>query len=151
MIRLALLLLVFVSTSCRTLYQARSPLQTIARVESLQLEEGSGLIASEKHPGLFWTLNDSGNRPVLFLMDGRGRSVGSFRVDGAKNQDWETITTEDSGGLWIGDVGNNANKRMDLTLYRVEEPEPVEGRISRLQVDQQVEIHYPDQLSFGCI
>ena len=42
-------------------------------------------------PGIYWTLNDSGNDPLMFAFDEQGRSRGTFSVDGADNFDWESM------------------------------------------------------------
>ena len=37
-----------------------------------RIGESSGVVASRKHPGLLWTINDSGGDPMLFLSDTAG-------------------------------------------------------------------------------
>ena len=34
-----------------------------------------------------------------------------------KNTDWEDLTHDNNGNLYIGEFGNNANKRRDLKIY----------------------------------
>jgi hypothetical protein len=97
------------------------------------LSESSGLVASRRQPGLFWTHNDSGNAAQIFAIDGQGHLRGRFAVEGARNVDWEAITIDADGHLWIGDIGDNLNRRDDQRLLRVDEPTvplqgpPVEG------------------------
>jgi len=47
-----------------------------------ELPEGSGVAASRRTPGRFWSHNDSGD-PVLFALDGDGRVIGRLRIAGA--------------------------------------------------------------------
>jgi len=54
------------------------------------LTEGSGLAASRRTPGRFWSHNDSGD-PVLFALDGDGRVIGRLRIAGAVVEDWEAL------------------------------------------------------------
>ncbi len=93
------------------------------------LHESSGVAASRRHPGVFWTHNDSGGRPVVYAVDATGRLLGSVTILGAANIDWEDIALApcpDGAGdcLTIADTGDNAERRQDIVLYRVPEPEP---------------------------
>ena len=92
------------------------------------IREASALVASQQFPGVYWTLNDSGNAPMIFAVDERGAPRGTFRVTGATNVDWEALQLGpgDDGGfaLYIGDVGDNAQLRRNPVIYRVPEPEP---------------------------
>ena len=89
------------------------------------LTESSGVAVSRAQPGVLWTLNDSGNDPLLFATDTLGRDLGTFRVTGARNEDWEAIRVARCGPrtcLYIGDIGDNAERRHDIVIYRVPEP-----------------------------
>jgi len=85
-------------------------------------------VASRTWPGVYWTLNDSGNSPDLYAFDELGHMRATYRVDGAKNEDWEALQLGPgkNGGfdLFIGDVGDNDFERRDVTIYRIPEPEP---------------------------
>ena len=86
------------------------------------IDEASGLTASNRHSGVFWTLNDSGGTPRLFAINDQRELLSTLMVKGATNVDWEAITSDGQGHLYIGDFGNNANQRRDLAIYRVQEP-----------------------------
>ena len=89
------------------------------------LSESSAAAASRAQPGVIWTLNDSGNSPWLYAVDTAGHPLGTFRVVGAGNFDWETLTTSPCPAgscLIIGDTGDNPEIRPSVTLYRVPEP-----------------------------
>lgn len=62
--------------------------------------------------------NDSGNSPHLYLLNLSGKIVKKVLISNAKNVDWEDIAC-DNEYLYIGDIGNNSNKRSDLKIYRV--------------------------------
>ncbi|MGE3910938.1 MAG: hypothetical protein AB7K36_16390 [Chloroflexota bacterium] len=114
------------TTSQATCAYART--RRLAQVNDAGIREASGLVASQQYPGVYWTLNDSGNGPNLYAFDQDGRPRGTFQVTGAGNQDWEALQRgpDGNGGqaLYIGDVGDNDYQRGVLTIYRVPEPEP---------------------------
>lgn len=94
----------------------------VGRLDHKLIPESSGLINSRKHPGVFWTHNDSGNGPTLFAVTREGKGVGQFTL-GVRNNDWEAITADDEGHLYVGDTGNNDRRRDRVIVYRVDEPD----------------------------
>ena len=89
-----------------------------------ELPEGSGLAASRRTPGRFWTHNDSG-QPVLVALDSNGKVVGRLEIAGARVEDWEAIAVGPCPGgscIYIGDIGDNDAERRDISIYRVAEP-----------------------------
>lgn len=124
----------------------------IGRVSDIEIAESSGLIASRTMPGLFWTHNDSGDSPRLFLLDGKGKTTATLRVKNAEAVDWEDISQIRRNGkdhLLIADVGNNARRRMQVQLYLMEEPivprkdpdKPFAGEVSTIQT---IRVQYED-------
>lgn len=79
--------------------------------------ESSGLTF---YNGQSYTISDSGNDPIVYAFDiERPDSVVSITMpDGIKNKDWESITSDDQGNLYIADIGNNKNKRDGLKFYK---------------------------------
>jgi hypothetical protein len=114
-----------------------------------RIGESSGVIASRKHPGLLWTMNDSGGDPVLFLTDTTGASLGAYRVSAATNVDWETLGRGRCGQdecLFIGDTGDNGERRRSVTLYRIPEPVPLSPpRDAVVDGTRAVRVEYPDR------
>jgi hypothetical protein len=99
----------------------------IATLEDSRITESSGIVASRKNPGIYWTHNDSGDEPLLYAFDRTGRSRGTWRIPQATNIDWEDIAIGPSPqrGRWYlyaGDIGDNDRNRRDIVIYRVEEP-----------------------------
>lgn len=89
------------------------------------LKESSGLAQGRRDPGLFWSHNDAGNSPVLYGVSSDGSLEATIRVQGASHDDWEDIAAGPCGGsscLFVGDIGDNSEKRGTITIYRVEEP-----------------------------
>jgi hypothetical protein len=111
------------------------------------LRESSGLAHSGRVPGLFWTINDSGNPAELFATDSTGRDLGLFRVTGAENVDWETLARGRCGPrtcLYIGDVGDNRERRDLVMVYRVFEPESIAGGEGVVRTSPVLRFRYED-------
>ena len=97
------------------------------KIESAEIKESSGLAASKCQPDVFWTHNDSGDEAFIYAVNKKGEKLGTWRVAGAKADDWEDIAgTKTASGecvLFIGDIGNNTRVRDEFTIYRVREPQ----------------------------
>jgi hypothetical protein len=115
------------------------------RLHSEAITESSGLVASRTYEGVFWTHNDSGDTPRIFAINRLGELLVEVTVLGAHHQDWEDIAIDDTGHLFLGDIGNNRNKRLDLTVYRVPEPDPRSDTRS-VQVDRTLPFRYANQV-----
>jgi len=100
----------------------------MTQVWNKSLTEASGLAASRRWPGVFWTVTDAHNPPDLFAFDQQGQALGKFRVAGANNVDWEAVQvgpdTLGGSALYVGDIGDNDEKRRNGVIYRVAEPDP---------------------------
>ncbi len=96
------------------------------RLADPRVDELSGLAASRLHPGVLYGINDSGGGPTVYAIDESGATVAALSLDGATATDWEAIAPGwDADGtpvLWIGDIGNNDNKRSTVRLYKITEP-----------------------------
>ncbi len=100
--------------------------QIVGKIKSNEITESSGLIASRCNKDVFWTHNDSGDAAFIYAINARGEKLGTWKVSGAKNKDWEDIATfkNEKGEcfLYIGDIGNNERLKSEFTVYRVKEP-----------------------------
>jgi len=137
------------SVDAQARWQVRLPLEArrTGTFRNPRLTESSGVVASRRYPGVFWTFNDSGNPPDLFATDSNGRDLGTFRVTGARNYDWEAITRGPCGKsecLYIADTGDNDEIRRSAHLYRVPEPAPGVGARGITARAEDLELRYPD-------
>lgn len=111
------------------------------RLESLAIVEASGLAcAGAKH----WVVNDGGGGPMVYQIDGTGRDLGDYRIDGAGNTDWEDLAiveTEEGVDLLIADVGDNGGIRDDVSLYLARLPAE-DG--STAPAYRHLRVRYPD-------
>lgn len=87
--------------------------EEVCSIRDWEISESSGLAASLRYPGYFWTHNDSGDEPRLFLVDRFGETRAVVRVLGEAT-DWEDMCCfqhADQNWLLIGDVGDNSETR----------------------------------------
>lgn len=99
----------------------------VGTIKSEEINESSGLVQSRCQTDVFWTHNDSGDKEFIYAINEKGDKLGTWKVENAKNIDWEDIATfKDAAGkcfLYIGDIGNNEYKKNQLTIYKVAEPQ----------------------------
>jgi len=79
------------------------------------LKEVSGLYIETSEE--MWWHNDGGSHPALYQTDGRGKLLKEINLATIQNKDWEDITNDDEGRIYIGDFGNNLNQRKDLKIF----------------------------------
>jgi hypothetical protein len=93
--------------------------QTLTKIKKLdnKLHEISGL--AKLNDSCLIAHNDGGNKAVLFLLNFEGEIIHEVEISNAKNVDWEDITIDSKGSIYIADIGNNSNKRKDLCIYKI--------------------------------
>ena len=106
-----LVALFLITTNCQT-----GKLKIIADLPHT-LKEVSGT-ETTKQSNLIWTLNDGGNKPRLYGLNKNGVIKKEIKIN-AKNHDWEDLTSDKQGNIYIGDFGNNLNKRKNLVILKV--------------------------------
>jgi plastocyanin len=109
---------------------AYGPPRQIGILTDRYIRESSGLARSLFDPDAFWTHNDSGDVPRLFLLDRNGKTLATLVIEGAQTIDWEDMASFKRGTynyLLIGDVGDNFAQRHQYTLYIIEEPRIARG------------------------
>jgi hypothetical protein len=104
-------------------------------VSEAEVTEASGLAASRRHADTVWVHNDSGDSARLFALGTDGQPRGALLLDGASARDWEDLATgpgpDNEPALFVGDIGDNASVRTDITVWRVPEPAALSGTASR--------------------
>jgi len=114
-----------------------------------EVRESSGLGISRTHPGVIWTHNDSGDRPRFYAIDSTATLLATFDVEGAGARDWEAMEVgscprpRDGSCLYLADFGDNDFARESVTIYVIEEPDPVQGD-GKVTVLGAVAFVYPD-------
>ncbi|OAB77352.1 hypothetical protein ULVI_12680 [Cochleicola gelatinilyticus] len=91
-------------------------------------------------------IEDSGNAPTIYGYDIQKKLVAqTITITNAKNTDWEDLASDLDGNLYIGDFGNNHNKRNDLSIYKVERV----GSISEKETEAtKTSFSFEDQVQF---
>lgn len=118
-----LLSLILISASSAD--QLFSSQRAIATITDERLVEASGLEESYENPGYFWTHNDSGGEPVLYLIDRQGKVRMELELKGIRNRDWEEIVTVKEGSesfIYVAEIGDNNAVYDQLSLIKVREP-----------------------------
>ena len=129
--------------------------EIVGTIKTGEITESSGLVASRCQPNVFWTHNDSGDGAFIFALNEKGEKLGTFKVEDAKNRDWEDLGTfKTTGGecfLYPADIGNNVKVRGESTIYRVKEPTLAESdksssrkKPSKTEDAQKIKFDYPD-------
>lgn len=133
--------------ACNPKNQTRQSKEDTLKVEfSLpnKLKEVSG-IALSKDKKMIWAIEDQGNKNVIYGLDEKGILVGDVLVENAENRDWEDMTTDAQGNIYIGDFGNNVNARQDLAILKVDLQNASQ---TSTKVIQTTKFHYQGQTEF---
>ncbi|MBM4359450.1 MAG: hypothetical protein FJ096_15205 [Deltaproteobacteria bacterium] len=118
----------------------------VGNLDAPELDEISGLAASALHPGVYFVHNDSGDLPRFYAIDGVGKRLATYDVDGAFAVDWEDAAAGPCPAgrcLYFADIGDNLAKRTTLTVYRVTEPSAIEPGSHHL-ASEPLAFSYPD-------
>lgn len=123
----ALLIVVALAAAIRRADAETTPLPIVPHTQvsvmsDPRIVESSGLAASQKHPGIVYTINDSGDVARVFAVDvATGKVVGVTTVANAKWDDAEAMAIR-AGKLWVADVGANRGVGTERALYAFDEP-----------------------------
>jgi hypothetical protein len=100
----------------------------LGEIADPRLNEASGLAASRRNRGCYYTHNDSGGRPRVYVLDRKGRIRATIRLTGAENVDWEDIALApgekaETHDVCVADIGDNRAERAEVVIYRFPEPD----------------------------
>lgn len=110
-----------------------------AKIEFKGKREVSGMIRAAK-PNEFWGHHDKGNDPELFRFHENGKVLQRIVFTGLKNDDWEAITRDPQGRLYIGAIGDNDRKKDMYRIIRFTEPSTRARSLTRYDL---IEFQYP--------
>ena len=127
--------------NCQTASQSK--LEIVAKLPK-SIKEASACEIS-KVSDLVWTVEDQKNEPVLFGFTKDGKLMKEIRITNVENNDWEDLTSDDEGNLYIGDFGNNDNERKNLAIYKINAADLDKETDEAKAV---VQFYYPEQKEF---
>jgi len=104
-----------------------------------EVKESSAIVALPES-GQYLTLNDAGNQPDLYQLNETGQIIKTIALK-VSNEDWEDMTSDGQGNIYIADTGNNKYKRKELTIYKL--------RLDAPDKIQQINFTYEDQKRFA--
>ncbi len=103
------------------------------------LQESSGLMHTDS---LIYTHGDSGTPEIFYafrIIDDKVVLSGNYEIEDVTNIDWEDITSDKKGSIYVGDFGNNGNNRKNLKIFKLN---------TSLQVTDSISFEYPDQTEY---
>ncbi|MEM7106961.1 MAG: hypothetical protein AAF519_01955, partial [Bacteroidota bacterium] len=89
-------------------------------------------------------INDHGN-PFLYFIDTSSYRIKKTIYLNNQIKDWEDITLSDNEDIYIGDFGNNFNKRKDLKIYKIPSSKDSSENIVTAEI---IRFSLPDQTQF---
>lgn len=102
-----------------------SDAQTLTQLPVHTFPEVSGMAASEKYPGRYYFVNDSGDGGKFYAMDLPTGRIQQVEIQGFKGWDSEALTLGPCGKratcIFVGDIGDNSNRRKFIRIAAVQE------------------------------
>lgn len=107
-------------------------------------QEISGMIYHSSKQKL-WMLEDKGNPAELYVYAPDGTLEQTIAINNQKNTDWEDLSQDVQGNIYIGDFGNNDNNRQDLKILKIKYNDLSNKSID---ISQTTTFYYEDQQDF---
>ncbi|CAM1343038.1 hypothetical protein [Tenacibaculum amylolyticum] len=137
--KIGIIVTFIILTSCTNYSQVNSVISLPKK-----LKEVSGVEMVASNPNLLWMHNDSGNKSKLYQVNLEGKVEKTVTIN-AKNIDWEDITSDEEGNIYLADFGNNANTRKELVILKLNGND----LITKKAIDPvKIRFTYPDQKKF---
>lgn len=122
-------------------------------IQSFEITEASGLVASRQNPGVLWLHNDSGS--TLYAVSTNGSLLARYYAPTVFFGDFEDIaigpgSTPEAQYIYLGDIGDNTASRASVFVHRFPEPAVYHSQADNpltfpLISVQTIELVYPDQ------
>ncbi|WP_165850758.1 hypothetical protein [Chryseobacterium sp. 5_R23647] len=109
-----------------------------------KLKEVSGIALSQDQKTI-WAIEDAGNKNVVYGLNRQGELINDVLVENVENNDWEDITKDAAGNIYIGDFGNNENDRQNLSILKLDLKNDSQ---KSTKVIQTTKFHYEGQTEF---
>lgn len=133
-------------------------LQPYANFDFDKIDESSAIIKSRMWDDVYWTLNDSGGKNMIFPFNRNGKLwraewykdyQGGVYLAGTMNIDWEEMAVDNNGNIYVCDSGNNGNARRDLAVFMLKDPLP--ENTGTVNYFKKFHFYYPEQIKFPAV
>jgi hypothetical protein len=104
----------------------------MAKIKGKDIKELSGIVPAGNQ-GEYWGHNDRGNDPEIYRFNRKGKILQQVKLEGIPNDDWECITRDAQGNLYIGATGDNDKKKETYHIYQLEEPKRESKRLATIK------------------
>lgn len=109
-----------------------TPSHTLFTIADDDIFESSGLVDEGR---TVYTINDSGDDAVVYAIDPRSGETTARTTYADSVDDVEALAPGSGQTLWVGDIGDNRQRRDDIAVYRVRPGQPDAARFA---------LRYPD-------
>jgi hypothetical protein len=104
-----------------------APVRQVGQIDSKEVAESSGVVASRRFDGILYTHNDSGNSPSVYAIKADGTVLREYRIP-SKHTDWEDIAIDEQNRLYVGNIGNNNADKPQVEVFRFAEPDLADAK-----------------------
>ncbi|NNE32079.1 MAG: hypothetical protein HKN40_06890 [Winogradskyella sp.] len=119
-----LIIMLLIAGSCQSL----GKLSFVAEISNAIPEVSAIEIHSQSQ--LNWVIEDSGNSNKLYGLNDEGQILKTITITNARNIDWEDLTFDHLGNLYIGDFGNNSHNRKRFMIYKIKKDDLKKNQVS---------------------
>jgi len=116
------------------------------KIKSKQLNELSGIVPAKGREE-YWGHNDKGNDEEIFRFNSKGKILQKVELKGVKNEDWESMTADSNGNIYIADIGDKELRRKSYRIYRFTEPKTSAKKIKKIN---SYKFNYADGKPHNC-
>ncbi len=121
--------------------------QQLCMVFDKRIKESSGLAVGIRNKNIYWTVNDSGNKALIYGINKKGETLVQLKSPVLGNIDWEDMSGFQLDGkayLAVADIGDNAAVRPFCQIYVFEEPLLAQQKSIELKLAWTFIFMYPD-------
>jgi hypothetical protein len=138
------LLMLSVTSTVSNAQETKIPDGTFTTLAHLPdvLRESSDIMVTKN--GTLWTIVDS-KLPFLYNISETGEVKRVVNLN-HKNLDWEDVAQDDDGNVYVGNFGNNGNKRKDLRIIKLPCPDSLKS--DTIYNGGMIHFTYPDQKAY---
>ncbi|WP_010521785.1 SdiA-regulated domain-containing protein [Aquimarina agarivorans] len=94
---------------------------------------------------ILWMIEDSNTKNKLYGMNTRGDILKEIKLSDTKNKDWEDLTSDENGNIYVGDFGNNSGKRDSFFIYKITTPDQLISEVTPNIIEFEVPKKYTNK------